>query len=343
MKIDHRLRRLGTAALIAASTLVAMSGGAQAAEAVVMRLNFTPWGMHAQYYAAQHEGFYKAEGLDLEIRPAAAGQQNEVLIATGREQFGVSNVDSFIKARANGVPVVAIMADQPETPNSIITLASENITKPADLKGKKLSWFQSNVAAMIDPLLAAGGLKQSDINFVVLTRGSELQMLAAHQVDAIYGYYYGQPLTLEMKGFATNVMALKDYGVHLYGTIVYTSESIARKNPELARKFLRATLKGLIWTKDHMDEAMNEVVAVAPDRDHDMEVRKLKLIYDIYRSPDFAAGFGLMNDAKWQSSIDIMSKGEPLPRVPAPAEMYTNTFLQSLPESKQLAELIGGR
>jgi len=55
-----------------------------------MRINFTPWAMHAQYYGGVAQGIYKAEGIDLEIRPPSAGQQNEVFIGTGREQFGVA-------------------------------------------------------------------------------------------------------------------------------------------------------------------------------------------------------------------------------------------------------------
>ena len=62
-----------------------------------MRINFTPWAMHAQYYGGVAQGFYKEEGIDLEIRPPSAGQQNEVFIGTGREQFGVANADGFVK------------------------------------------------------------------------------------------------------------------------------------------------------------------------------------------------------------------------------------------------------
>jgi NitT/TauT family transport system substrate-binding protein len=98
------------------------AGVAHAQDKVVMRINFTPWAMHAQYYGGLAQGIYKAEGIDLEIRPPSAGQQNEVFIATGREQFGVANADGFIRARGGGLPVVAIMADEPDTPFSVITL-----------------------------------------------------------------------------------------------------------------------------------------------------------------------------------------------------------------------------
>lgn len=305
-----------------------------------MRLNFTPWAMHAQYFAGKEQGIYAGEGLDLEIRPASAGQQNEVFIASGREHFGVANADSFIKARASGLPVVAIMADQPDTPFSVITLKKANITRPEQLKGKKLSWFQSNVKGLLDPLLQKGGLTRDDIEFVAVARGAEVQMLAAGQVDAIFGYYYGQALTLELRGFPTSVMPLRDHGVRFYGSVIYTSESMLKNHPETVKKFIRGTLKSLIWTRDNMDKAMSYIVAVSPDRDHALEVRKLKMIYDIYASPDYQERFGMMNDAKWQSSIDTLAASGDLQRKPTPKELYTNAILQELDESRQLSTLV---
>src|SRR5258708_25615124 len=86
--------RVMTSVLVTAALLAA--GTAQAADSVVMRINFTPWAMHAQYYAGVAQGIYKAEGIDLEIRPPSAGQQNEVFIGTRPEQLGLANADRFI-------------------------------------------------------------------------------------------------------------------------------------------------------------------------------------------------------------------------------------------------------
>lgn len=326
--------------LAAGSTLAAASlfgaSHAIAADSVVMRINFTPWGMHAQYFGGRAHGLYAQEGIDLEIRPPSGGQQNEVFIASGREQFGVANVDSFVKARASGVPIVAIMMDQPDTPIAVITLKKSGISEPRQLRGKKLSWFQANVKAQLDPLLKSGGLTRNDIEYVNVARGSELQMLAAGQIDAIYGFSYGQALTLEEKGFPVNVMPLRNYGLNNYGTVIYTSEQLLKSNPDLVKRFLRATLKSLIWTRDHMQEAVAEVIKVSPDRDLKLEMRKLGIIYNIYKSPEYRQRFGLMTDARWKDTIDVFS--EELPQKPTPQEMYTNQILQSLDESKQLAQ-----
>ena len=53
-------------------------------------------------------------------------------------------------------------------------------------------------------------------------------MLAAGQVDAVFGYQFGQALTLEQRGFPVNVMPLRDYGVKFYGTVIYTSEQLLK-------------------------------------------------------------------------------------------------------------------
>ncbi len=330
-------RFLSVGTLLCAS-IVAAGPAEAASDSVQMRINFTPWGMHAPYFGGKAQGIYAKEGIELEIRPPSAGQQNEVFIGSGREHFGLANIDSFVKARASGVPVVAIMADQPDPPFAVITLKKSGIAKPEHLKGKKLSWFQTNVHAQIDPLLKAGGLTRNDVEFVNVARGAEVQMVAAGQVDAIYGFSYGQALTLEDKGFPVNVMSVKEYGLSNYGSVVYTSEQLLKSNPDLVKRFLRATLKSLMWTKDHMEEAVAEVVKVSPDRDLKLETRKLGIIYGLYQSPDYRDRFGLMSDAKWAETIEVFS--EALSRKPAAKEMYTNKILESLDEAKQLAQTL---
>jgi NitT/TauT family transport system substrate-binding protein len=136
------------------------------------------------------------------------------------------------------------------------------------------------------------------------------------------------------------VMPLKDYGVSFYGTVIYTNEQLLKQNPDLVKRFVRATMKSLIWTASNKEAAVAEVVKVSPDRDLKLETRKLEIIYGLYNSPDFAQRFGLMNDAKWQSSIDILAGSGDLSKKPAAKEMYTNAIVESLDEAKALADIV---
>ena len=279
-----------------------------AQDKVVMRINFTPWGMHAQYFGGVAQGIYKAEGIDLEIRPPSGGQQNEVFIGTGREQFGVANADGFIKARASGVPVVAIMADQPDTPFSVITLKKDNITEPKPAQGQEDLLVPDQREGPARAAAGKGGLTRDDIEFVNVARGAEVQMLAAGQVDAIFGYHFGQALTLDMRGFPTNVMPIKDYGVTVLRHRDLHQRALLKSNPDLVKRFVRATLQEPHLDRDNKEAAVAEVIKVSPDRDLKLETRKLEIIYGLYKSPDYAKRFGWMNDAKWQSSIEILGE-----------------------------------
>lgn len=325
---------------IALSSTNVLVTEARAEDDVIMRTNFTPWGMHAQYFGGRAQGFYKEAGINLEIRPPSAGQLNEAIIGTGREQFGITNVDSFTKARANGVPVRAILMDQPHMPFSVITLKSSGIDRPEKIKGKKIGLFPATGAGMVKPFLTAGGLKDSDVTLVNISRGTENQLLAAGEIDAVIGYSYGQALTLEDRGIPVNVMPLKDYGVITYGTVVYTNEMLIKQNPDLVRRFVAATVKALDWTADHKREAVAEVIKVSPDRNLDLETRKLEIIYGIYNSKDFADRFGVMTREKWASTIDFYLEAGEFKSRPDENAIFTNEFVANLPGAVELAKKI---
>jgi NitT/TauT family transport system substrate-binding protein len=335
------VEKLKCAAALALALLAAVvTSPARAADAVIMRLNFSPWGMHAAYFGGRTQGYYKDEGIDLELRPPSQGQMGELLVGTGREQFGITNADSLIKARSSGVPVVAIMADQPDNPYSVISLKKSGIDTPAKLKGKKISWFQALERGLLDPVIQSGGLTREDVELVTVARGAEVQLLVAGQVDALFGYSFGQALTLETRGFPVNVMPIRDYGVKMYGTVIYTSEALLKSNPELVKRFLRATIRGFIFAHGNAEAAVKEVIAHAPDRELSLETKKLLIIFMLYNVADYAERFGQMTDTKWKSSVELLAKGGDLARSPPPSEMYTNAVLDSLPEAKTLAALL---
>ena len=86
--------------------------------------------------------------------------------------------------------------------------------------------------------------------------------------------------------------------------------------------------------------AVAEMVKVSPDREVKLETKKLEIIYGLYNSPDYAERFGLMNDTKWQSSIDILADSGDIAKKPSAKEMYTNAIVESLDEAKSLAALV---
>ncbi len=93
------------------SALAALSS-AQAAEKdkVSFALNWVPGPQHTEFVVAKYNGFFDAEGLDVEMHPPAAATDPIKLVASGQDQVGISYAGDIIGARAQGVPIVSISA-----------------------------------------------------------------------------------------------------------------------------------------------------------------------------------------------------------------------------------------
>ena len=79
-------------------------------------------------------------------------------------------------------------------------------------------------------MLARRHLKRDDIEYVNVARGAEVRMLAAGQVDAVFGYSFGQALTLT-RAASRPRFSRSDYGVKFYGTVIYTNEGCSSRIP----------------------------------------------------------------------------------------------------------------
>jgi len=99
-------------AVIASSACAAVSwlfapAIVRAAAKATIRMKWLPQGSFAGYYVALEKGFYRDEGIDLDIVPGGPNLLTENLVATEADTFGLSGgTDSVFVARDKGMPVV---------------------------------------------------------------------------------------------------------------------------------------------------------------------------------------------------------------------------------------------
>ncbi|MDP2327968.1 MAG: ABC transporter substrate-binding protein, partial [Dehalococcoidia bacterium] len=99
---------------------------AEALTPVTLMLNWTPNNHHAGIYIAQANGWYREAGIDLTIvEPAAAGADQ--VVAAGGADFGISQAESILPARAAGAEVVSIATLLPHNDSSMMALAASGI------------------------------------------------------------------------------------------------------------------------------------------------------------------------------------------------------------------------
>src|SRR6266480_5674658 len=107
-----RVAALLAAALLGTALLGCGGGGAEpgAPQGATLVLDFQPNAVHSGIYAAQANGYFNDEGVDLTIREPSSTADSAKLLEAGRADFAVMDISDFGIARARGLDLTSIAA-----------------------------------------------------------------------------------------------------------------------------------------------------------------------------------------------------------------------------------------
>ena len=225
----------------------------------------TPWVGFIPWIVAQEKGFYAEEGLTVDtILPATVADPPKY-VALGRADFAYTTQLDVILGRAAGIPIVSTAAVFRYNNWGIIYPKDGNIKELKDLKTISLyenTWDHSCFNAM----MANVGLNVSDVEILPSTSDT-VPLFLAGKVDAIGGITNAeQTEVLITGGRETNIFMGRDYGVpDVYVYVIASSNQFLTEHPETTKKFMRATLKGLKYSVDNPDEALQIFMKIYPE------------------------------------------------------------------------------
>lgn len=232
------------------------------ADNVDIELDWYPNTNHVGIYVAQDKGFFADENLNVEVKEPADPALVAQLVGSGERDFGIFYQTDTLIARNEGVPVVAVRSIVQRPLNCIMALQSSGITRPADLKGKKIGYpgIDWNIS-LLETMLETDGLTIDDVE-VVNVGWSLWQSLASGTVDALIGAYWShESYVLEDEGYPVNIIYADDYGVPpYYEMMLITSEQMVNENPDVVRRFANAFVRGYEWSRNNPSEALDILV-----------------------------------------------------------------------------------
>lgn len=205
---------------------------------ITLALNWFPEVEHGGYYAAQEHGFFRDEGLDVDI--LSGGPDTPVIsrVASGAATFGVENADNIIFARAEGAPVTALLAPIQTSPRCIMVHEESGITNFAGLVNLTLA--MSPRGAFSHFLRAHAPLTGVKI---VPYPGNVSQFLINDRY-AQQAYVFSEPFIARQKGAHPSVLMLADIGFNPYTSVLVARDPLVREQPELVAKFVKACVRG---------------------------------------------------------------------------------------------------
>jgi len=311
---------------VAACASSAKTGGSvSAARKATVYLGFSADAVYAPAYVAQKLGYYKDAGLDITIAPGQGSTDALRVVTAGRAEFGFSDALTMAKADADGGTLRMLASVMPVPPAATLVRSDSPIKTVADLKGKTIGDSQDSTAsALLPAFLAQGGLTKSDIKFVNMNFASRVPAVLSSKVDATQGY--GTEFPTDGK---TRMIWWRDSGLDYYAEGLYTTESYlkSKDNQETARLFVKATMKGLEYTIAHPDEAAKIVATAAQSSDPSFYEGEMKALLPILQAHD-AQGLGYMTDAKWTSTLELVTKYLSTKGSTKIADLYTNEYLK---------------
>lgn len=255
---------------------------------VTIRLKWLHQSQFAGYYAAEQEGFYKDEGIDVKLVPGGAETPSIQIVAGGSEQFGVSGMSQLIEARAQGIPVVALATTYRKNPLIWFGI-DENIRTPQDLVGKKVGL---TVGSNSD-LLFRAMLKKTDVDIndmTIVPVKYNLSLLLEKEVDVYEGYLTDQPITAELAGHKTYIINPSDYEINFYGDTLFTTEKVIQENPDLVKRVTRAIIKGWQFAYDNPEKAVDYVLMYSDQLNREQEMRGMKASLELIKPDDKSIG-----------------------------------------------------
>ncbi len=221
---------------------------------IMLPVGYIPNVQFAPLYVALDKGYYSDVGLDVKI-DYSFETDAMALVGANDLQFAIVSGEQVLLARAQQLPVVYTLAWYDQYPVGIAAMKSSGISKPEDLKGKRIGVPVLSGASYIGliALLNAGGLSEKDVTIDVIGF-NQVEALAAGQEDAVVIYVANEPAVLRSKGYEINVIKVADY-LKLVSNGMITNETTTKNNPDLVRRMTNATLKGIEYTIANPDEA----------------------------------------------------------------------------------------
>ena len=221
---------------------------------VAIQLKWYPQYQFAGYYAAQRNGLYRSEGLEVDLKPGGRGIHPVEEVLSGRAQFGVADSDLLL-ARAKGEPVVVLGAVFQHSPYVVLTRAADHISQPSGFVGKTVMAMDDQGVAQLRAMLLHEGIDPAKVRIV--PHSWNLQDLAQGRVDGMTAYLTVEPFQLQKLGVEPGIVRPSDYGIDFYGDCLFTTEAEIRDHPDEVESVLRATRAG--W-----DQAMRDPPALIP-------------------------------------------------------------------------------
>jgi NitT/TauT family transport system substrate-binding protein len=220
---------------------------------VSLQADWYPQPEHGGFYTALEKGYYKQEGLDVEIHSGGPYLSAYQQVASGGAQLGMGASDRILEGGAEGQPLVAVAATMQHDPQGIMVHADSPVHSFADLNGHSVAvlpgatWFR----------FLTKRYQLNNVHEVPATMSVANFIANPNYIQQAFAT--SEPFFARQAGVEPRLLLVSDSGFDTY-RVMFTTREFLQKHPDVIAKFVRASLHG--W-RDYLSDPSVAHAAVA--------------------------------------------------------------------------------
>ena len=337
MKSTRNMYRL-FAAIVAIAALDA-SARAQTPDKFQFRLNWTLYGEHAPFFVALDKGFYKEEGLEVEILEGSGSTTVAQLVSNMTNPVAYVDAATMMRGAGAGMPIKAVGVTLQQSPMAFIYRAdAPRPTKIEEIKGSRIAITAGDASlAIFTAFMGKLGMKLDDVNLITVANPqSKEQAVLNKQADALLGYFMDQGPRMQLQtGVKMGWTRLYDMaGVSTLSSAIIANNDWLKdaKNQVQLRRFLRASQRGWQYAFDNRDEAAEIFMKHAPAFNKEislLEINGTMTILHTEKTKGKPIAWSASDD--WKESQNLLEKYAKLKSQPDVNVYFSNEFLSPPP------------
>lgn len=317
--------------LLTAVVAVLAGGPVQAAE--TMRLEWIIQGQFAGPVVAFDKGYYKAEGIDLELVPAGPDLKPAVTVAQGSDTFGIGHPNQVIAVRSNGVPLVMVLQFGQKSATTYVARKETGIKRVEDMSGHSVGLWFGGDEHEFQAMLGAAGVDQGDVQ--IISQGFDIVAWLNKEYEVMQVTLFNELLQVYDAGYKKADLVFldpADYGVALVSGGIFANEETVKEKPEVVQAMVNATMRGWKEAIEDPEAAAKIVLKYNSELELKHQVNQIKAMGDlICGGPTLNGKFGFSDKGAWETSQKVLLGAKLIDGPVDLAPAYTNAFWEKAP------------
>jgi putative hydroxymethylpyrimidine transport system substrate-binding protein len=294
---------------------------------VTLMLDWYPNAVHSFLFVAQEKGYFKEQGLEVDIQMPADTNDPLKLVAANQIDMAMSYLPQVLVARGEDIPVQSFGAIVRHPLNQLMVPAGGSIQSPKDLAGKTIGYPSIPLdEAIIQTMVEADGGNAEKVKMVDI--GWDLiPAMATKKTDALIGGYINhEKLLLEKEGHPMRTINPADYGVpDYYELVMVASEKGLKEKPEVFKKFMTAITKGQTYVQEHPEDGLS-VLMDHEDKtsplEKDVETKSLEILLPLMDAKE--KPFGYQDPEVWKNTAQWLKVNKIIKETVQAEEAFIN-------------------